>query len=490
MSSVKTFLFHYSHFLTGQALSLMVGLVSFPILTRILSREEYGMLGLVSTTMFVVVAIAKAGLSDGIIRFYKEYDGTPEERDIFSSTVVIRGLVLSSATVFLYVIVFLTIRRFLNIDSKYIACFMIMSGYFLLRPLNVIILNILRVTGKTIFFNFINLVGKITAVVCSLLLLLYIIGAFYGYFIGLVLSELFVSIILFYWFFTHYKIVLSKVSGSLAMGLVKFGLPLLITELSYLLLSYADRYLIAAYQGVDDLGMYSVGYNVASYISDMMMFSLSYAVVPIYVALYQKEGREKTEEFLCKCMHYLLVAIIPICIGYALVSRDLLVTLASERYIEASQFSPIILLGSFFLGMNNILNAGLYLGKKTRVILAIMLTAVIVNIIMNLFLLPVYGIMGSAIATLAACMISSALTYIFSHNHLTVRINLKQIVYHLALSAVMFLVVRQIVIDKTWISLFVKVAAGFFIISAGVFFIEKDIRVKVLSMLPFKKYVL
>ncbi|MCC7202300.1 MAG: oligosaccharide flippase family protein [Nitrospirae bacterium] len=486
MSSVKTFFFHYSHFLTGQALSLLVGLASFPILTRILSREEYGMLGLVTTTMFVVVAIAKAGLSDGIVRFYKEYDSTPEERDIFSSTVVIRGLVFSLSTVFLYIVIFLTVRKFLNVDIKYVVCFMIMSGYFLLRPLNVIILNILRVTGRTIFFNFINLLGKITAVVCSLLLLLYIIGAFYGYFIGLVLSELFVSIILFYWFFTHYKIVLSKVSGSLAMSLVKFGLPLLITELSYLLLSYADRYLIAAYQGVDDLGIYSVGYNVASYISDMMMFSLSYAVVPIYVALYQKEGRERTEEFLSKCMHYLLVAIIPICIGYTLVSRDLLVTLASKRYLEAAQFSPIILFGSFFLGMNNILNAGLYLGKKTRVILAIMLTAVIVNIILNLFLLPVYGIMGSAVATLAACMLSSALTYMFSHNHLTIRVNLKPIAYHLALSAVMFLVVRQIVIDEVWINLFVKVAAGLLIISFGVFFIEKDIRLKVLSMLPLK----
>lgn len=478
---------HYCHFFTGSALSLFIGLLSFPILTRILTREEYGILGLVSSTSLVMVAIAKSGLSDGIIRFYKEYDSTPEERNIFSSTVIIRGLVLSLVTVILFVVVFMTIRRILNIDSKYVACFMVMSGYFLLRPMNIIVLNILRVIGMTIFFNIINLIGKIMAVVCSLLLLLYVVGAFYGYFVGLVLAEMFVSIILFYWLFTHYKVALNKVSGSLAMELVKFGLPLLITELSYLLLSYADRYMIAAYQGTDDLGIYTVGYNVASYISDMMMFSMSYAVVPIYVVLYQKEGRERTEEFLSKCMHYLLVAIIPICIGYTLVSRDLLVTLASKRYLDAAQFSPIILFGSFFLGMNNILNAGLYLGKKTRVILAIMLTAVIVNIILNLLLLPDFGIMGSAVATLAACMLSSALTYIFSHNHLTVRINLKPLAYHLALSAVMFLVVRQIVIDKIWINLFVKVAVGILIISFGVFFIEKDIRLKVLSMLPLKK---
>jgi len=327
----------------------------------------------------------------------------------------------------------------------------------------------------------------LTAFGGSLILLLYVFGSLYGYFIGLVLSEFIVSIILFSWFFTRYKVVLSKVSGSLAIDLIKFGIPLLITELSYLLLSYADRYMIAFYKGADAVGLYSVGYNVASYISDTMMFSLSYAVVPIYLSLHQKEGRKKTEEFLQRCLHYLLIIIIPICIGYTLVSRDLLLALATDKYLQAATFSPIILLGAFFLGMNNILNAGLYLEKKTRIILAIMLSAVTINIVMNLLLLPVYGIMGSAVATLTACMAATILTVIFSFRHLTIKINTRLLIYHAALSGIMALVIVQIDLRTAWMDLAVKVLAGMLIIFLGILVLESEIRDRIKTALQFKK---
>mgnify|MGYP001559011423 FL=1 len=384
MSVLRKFFIHYSHFLSGSVLSMLLGLISFPILTRLLTTEEYGIVGLVSITMFFVVAIAKGGLADGITRFYKEYSETTDKLTIFSSTIVIRGFILSLITVLFYVTIFPLINNYLSIKDEYIIYFMIMAIYLFIRPLNIIVFGILRVTGKTIFLNIIGLIGRIISIGLSLLLLIYVIGQFYGYFIGLVLAELIISMILFYWFFAKYKIDFNKVSGRLAMDLMKFGTPLLITELSYLLLSYVDRYMIVAYYGENTLGLYSAGYNLASYISDIIMFSLSYAVIPIYVGIYEKEGKEKTEEFLKRCLHYLLIAIIPVFFGYLAISNDLLITLASKKYAAAAVFSPIILLGSLFFGMNNIFNAGLYLKKKSMTILIIMLSAVIINIFLKM----------------------------------------------------------------------------------------------------------
>jgi O-antigen/teichoic acid export membrane protein len=71
---------------------------------------------------------------------------------------------------------------------------------------------------------------------------------------------------------------------------------LLFNESAFLALSYADRYLIVAYLGEEALGLYSVGYNVAMYIGNIIMFSMSYAIVPIYVGIYGEEGRKKTIE--------------------------------------------------------------------------------------------------------------------------------------------------------------------------------------------------
>jgi O-antigen/teichoic acid export membrane protein len=458
---------------------MLLGFVTFPILTRLLTTEEYGIMGLVSSTMFFAVALAKGGLADGLNRLYEEFSKTAEKLTIFSSTIVVRGLALSLITVVLYLTIFPHINNFLNIKDEYVVYFMIMAVSLFLRPLNIIVYGVLRVTGRTIMFNIVTLTGKMISVSLSILLLIYVIGRFYGYFVGIIIGDAAVSVILFYWFFSNYKVNLKKASGRLALDLDKFGIPLLFTELSYLLLSYVDRYMIIAYKGADVLAIYSAGYTLASYISEILMFSLTYAIVPIYIDIYANKGKEETEFFLKKSVDYLLIAIIPICFGYLAVSDDLFIALASDKYATAAVFSPLILVGSLFLGMNNILNAGLYLQKKSRTILAIMLSAVILNIVLNLILLPRYSIMGATMARLAACLFSTILTVSLSYKYISIVPGIRNILYYVMLSSVMYVIVNQIETTTAWINLVLKMIAGVLIIASGVLLREKEIRTKI-----------
>ncbi|MCC6502890.1 MAG: oligosaccharide flippase family protein [Deltaproteobacteria bacterium] len=482
--SLKKFVLHYSHFFTGSALSLMLGLVSFPIFTRILTREEYGIVGLLATTMFLAVAVGKAGLSDGIVRFYSKYSETEEDLELFSSTVLFRGVVLSTVVALLYLSIVFSIGVITGTEMKYRECYLIMTAYLWIRPLNIIVLNILRVKGKTVFYNVLNLVGRASAIIGSLTLMLYVFRSFYGYFVGLVAAELIVGILLFAWFFSTHKFNLSKVSWPLTSQLLKFGAPLLITEFSYLLLTYADRYLIVMFKGAADLGVYSVGYNLASYISDMIMFSLSYAVIPIYVAIFDKEGKEKTEEFLSKCAHYILIAIIPVFFGYMAISKNLFLLLASEKYVSAASFSPVILLGSLIIGMNNIFNAGLYLKKKSKLILGIMLFTLAINVALNILLLPEYGVLGSAVATLVSAIISSVATVYYSFKHIVVRISLYDLLYYTAASAIMYSVVTLSLFDlpTLWAGLLLQIFAGALIMIPFFAFKERELVAKIRSM--------
>jgi O-antigen/teichoic acid export membrane protein len=204
--------------------------------------------------------------------------------------------------------------------------------------------------------------------------------------------------------------------------------------------------MIVAHMGEEALGLYSVGYNMASYMSDMMMFAVSYSVVPIYVGIYKNDGREHTEQFLQKCLKYLMTVMIPIFFGYVIISKDLFLVLASEKYVSAASFSPIILLGSYLIGMNSIFNAGLYLQKKTKTIMGIMLAALFMNIVLNILLIPRYGIYGAALATLGACMLSSVLTIAFSSKYITVRVDCGR--WFLCALSVMFgtLSIKQIIV--------------------------------------------
>ena len=467
MSPFRKFTKQFSHFFTGMILAQLFSFITFPVLTRVLTKEQYGVLGLVTTTMLFAVAIAKAGMSDGVIRFYKEYSADRGKLETFSSTVLMRGMVFSVLTSLFYLVLLLLARRYLKFDERYLLCFLIMGFYLFIRPLNIIILYFLRVNDKTIFMNVVGLVEKICSVGFSLFLLLYVFKVFYGYFVGLVVAEVVVSVVLFCWFFKHFRVKPIKVSKELNLKLIKFGAPLLLTELSFLLMSYADRYLIVAYLGEEALGLYSVGYNLAMYIGNIITFSLSYAIVPIYVELYGAEGREKTEAFLKKSLQYLLMVIIPMWFGYVAISKDLFITLASEKYAMAARFSPLVLLAYFFLGVNTIFNAGLYLKKKTFISFIISFSAIILNISMNLILLRRFGIISAAVTAATSCMVSTILTIWISRRFITVKIDLKTFFYYLGVSILMYLVVREIETSWAWVNLALKLIIGTLIVMAG-----------------------
>ncbi len=484
--SVKTFFKHLSHFMTGKALSLVLGLITFPILTRGLSKEDYGILGLVTTTMLLMVAISKAGISNGMIRYYKQYSHFEQKKIQFVSTVFIRGVMLSGVVSIFYFLACPQIIKFVDIDESYLASFLIMVVYLFFRPINIIIFNLMRVKEKTILINGFVLLERILTICIGLFLLFIVFHKIIGYFIGQIIATSIVSLILFSWFFSNYKIHRKEISWSLTKELMKFGTPLLLTELSYLLLSYADRYLILAIHGEQTLGLYSVGYNLAMYVSDLLTFSMSFAVIPLYVSVYETQGKQKTEEFLSKSLYYLLIAVIPICFGYYAVCEDMFVFLASKKYAQAAEFSPIIITGTIFLGLNNIFNAGLYLKKKSATILIIMLMAVTVNIILNIILIPEYSVNGAAIATLAACLMSSLLTNILSRKYIRIKLNFK-LLYYFFLSAAMMILLIQIDIETIWVSLFVKVLIGMSLILSVVIMSEPDVRINISQFV--KKYI-
>lgn len=476
MSSIQKLFSHFGQFFGTGMLLLLLGFITFPILTRLLSREEYGILGLVTNTIAIAVAIAKGGLSESIIRFYREYAGTPERLTLFTSTVLTRGVLLAAIVAGAYIFALPFINRLIGVDERFLDCFLIMAAYLFVRPLNIIVMNYMRALGEISPLNVFNAAVKISEVALGLALLIWLIGELYGYFLGMVLVQLGATVFFYHWLLMNHRFSVMQVSGTLTLDLLKFGLPLLLTELAYLLLSYTDRYMIVAYHGQAVLGVYTVGYNVPSYINDLVMFSLSYAVVPIYTELYAREGKEATETFLSRSLNYYVIAVIPLCVGYAAVSRDALTILASTKYTESADFSPIILVGLVFLGMNSILCAGLYLQKKTGQMLAIMLSAVAINIGANLLLLPPYGATGAAVASMIACIASSFLTAVLGRRYLRANIPYFTIAYYSAASALMYFIVTGIESGHPWLNLATRIPLGVAVIAAATIAREKEIR--------------
>src|ERR1700690_2287166 len=71
-SAVKRLLVHTSHYSLSSFLTMVAGLVSFPLLTRIFSVADYGMMNLIGSTLAGTVALGKVGVQHSIVRYQSE----------------------------------------------------------------------------------------------------------------------------------------------------------------------------------------------------------------------------------------------------------------------------------------------------------------------------------------------------------------------------------------------------------------------------------
>jgi O-antigen/teichoic acid export membrane protein len=473
-AALRTLAVHFLQFFAGSFSSLLIGLISFPILTRTLSQSDYGSLSIVTVAASFAVVIAKGGLSDSIIRFYPESAKEGSLLRTLTSTVLVRSILMSGTVAMLFVLLVTPTRHMLGLEPAIAPAFFVMTVFVFVRPLNIVVLNYLRAAGRTIFYNGISLFLKVISVALALTLLFGFGGRLSLYFTGIALAEAIGTAILLRWLLFNYPISLGAVSGELTMRLIRFGLPLLATELGYLLLQYSDRYLLTAYTDTATLATYAVGYNLPSYINDLVLFSVSYAIVPIYTELFATRGQEQTKAFLASALKYYVIGVVPLCAGYAAIARDAIVLLASTRYAPAAAYSPIVLAGLVFIGANYILYAGLYLHKRSELILATMALAVAVNISMNLVLIPQLGALGCAISTLVACATGSVAAAAISFRYLPIRIPWASLLYYSTASIVMYLLVSPIETGHAVTNLLLKIPAGAFIVGAA--FLLRDRR--------------
>ena len=86
MSDIKQMISKSSHYLYGNVMVMFSHLISFPILTRILSVSDYGYLGLMTITIFLVVAFCKSGFQNSFVRFFEEHRHSQEGLETYYST--------------------------------------------------------------------------------------------------------------------------------------------------------------------------------------------------------------------------------------------------------------------------------------------------------------------------------------------------------------------------------------------------------------------
>ncbi|HEU4414876.1 MAG TPA: oligosaccharide flippase family protein [Candidatus Angelobacter sp.] len=403
MSALKTLYRHSSHYLGGRVAVMLLGFVSFPLFTRVFSVADYGSINLIVNTVLLLTVLSKFGFQHAVQRYYPESASSsdPEAlRRYYSTLFYATGFMAAVLSVVFGASVIFGAGKFISVTASgtlLLACALIM-----IRSLRSMQMNLMQMENKTRLFNGMDILQKAATIALICLLLFSWQKTVFAFFLGMVIVE--GAILLQYLPVLSRRHLLSPRmfdSGFLRTALA-FSFPLMAAEISWVVLDSGDRFFIQHYLGAQSLGFYAAAYGIAIYLQDVLMAPLQLALFPICMKVWNAEGKKATQDFLSRSLdQFLLVAVVVVCVAIA-TSRDVIVLLASRKFQQAHTLLPFLVLGLVLSAVTIYFRPGLLIHKRASKIASATFYASVLNISMNVILLPRIGLVGAAIATMVS----------------------------------------------------------------------------------------
>ena len=462
-----------------------VSLVMLPVYTRFLTPADYGVVELLTMIIEIAAIIFGARVGQAIFRYYSTLESVKEKNSIISSALSL-GVILNTAGSVAIFIFSEQISIFFFDTGEYQNLINLFTLTFLLMPLTEIPFAFIRAQQRPWTFFYFNIFKLVLQVSLNLYFLIYLELHVLGVVYSAVITAAVLALTL-----TIYTVYYTGFSPTLyySKKLFNFSLPLKLATLGSFYLTFGDRYFISHFSGLDELGIYSLGYKFGFIFTILAWTPFERSWDSEKYEIYKAgNANEKYQSIFI----YLNIIMVFIGLAIALFSRELLIIMSDPAFHEAYKIVPIIILAYIFQAWGQFCNFGVLLSQKTSHIAVSEFVASLVITIAYLVLIPMYGIYGAAWATVVGFLVRFIWVNHNANKFYDMQLPWLRIALLLAIGTILFLL-SLTASDSILISIPVKIilmAAFVGIIFYLPIMTEKDkqrVKSKILDRLPFKR---
>lgn len=368
------------------------GIIILPVITKLLGPENYGIWAQLVITLTLISPIAVLGLPYTLVRFLPAEKNKQRIQDgLWSSFVIIAAV--SAIIALLFVIFSEKTANLLSIDK---SLFQILGFAVIFECLNELLLNVFRAfqkMGKYAAFTIFQTLGE------AILVIIFVVcGAGIS---GAVWSLLAIRILNFPIMMIHilktFGFKIPKFTDT--RDYLRFGLPTIPSVAASWFVQSSDRYLIGIMLGNLYVGYYVPAYIIGNSIA-MLMAPLGVVLPAAISKLYGQNKIEEVKTYQEYSLKYFLLIAIPSAFGLSILAKQLL-TILSTPDIAANGYLivPFVAASMLITGIGTAIPV-IFLKKKTHISAIIWIAGSLLNFLLNLIFIPVFGIMAAAVATL------------------------------------------------------------------------------------------
>ncbi|MDD3371512.1 MAG: oligosaccharide flippase family protein [Alphaproteobacteria bacterium] len=197
---------------------------------------------------------------------------------------------------------------------------------------------------------------------------------------------------------TLLRLSLRQFDSAILREIASFGAPLVGSYAIGSVLTTADRYLIGYFRDAAEVGIYSAGFTLVDRIVTMLFMAIATPSFPLVVQRLEREGIEAAQNQMKRNGIATLLLVLPACAGLLVANDAIVELLIGEEFREgALSVLPWIVAASALNGFStHYFSHSLHLAKRPNLLVWIQLPVSIINLLLNVLLIPRFGYMGAA----------------------------------------------------------------------------------------------
>ena len=382
----------------------VLGAISGYVFAFVVSKygaDTYGIYELAFTALMILSVIVKWGLDGATVRFTQEYLVSGDKGKI-------RSLVSKSVfTIFISALVvgllFFLLRKSLaeafdepNLEKAYVWVAVGLLPFVLLQYYSEALKALKNMKAFSVFQ-----VGSVLILASGIFILLKDIALSKGEIatLAFVISTAVFAFGAYLIFQKSFRIRVGDIPAEQIdfKSVLKVGVPLLISGSLFLVISWTDTLMIGYYKSSTDVGIYRIAFKVATLIT-FIQFAVNSIAAPTIASLYAEDDLTALRKYI-KYIGVINAAFaIPITL-FIIVFSEPLLNLFGAEYTSGMVLLPILAIGQLVNALAGPVMYILNMTGKEKLSQRIMIWMTGLNIILNVVLIPRYGIVGAAIAT-------------------------------------------------------------------------------------------
>ena len=386
-------------FIVCSVVQKFLSIITLPLFTRLLTTEQYGQLSIYTSWsaiigLFTTLNMPYGSMSAAMVKF-------EDRREDYIGVVQMFCIILSS----LFLMIYLPLSSFFN--------------KFLELPTGIVIIMIVEIFSSASIQSWMEkqkFEYKYKPIVAITLLVSFLAPMFalvlvnifeergYARIIGSAVIGIIFGLSIAIYNFSKSKKINNKEMWKFALSM---NIPLLIYYLSQVVFNQSDRVMISHMCGLDKAGIYSIAYSFAM-ILNFVVNAINSSYLPWFYGKLKENNTIENRKI--TLLISLLIAILLIFVIW--LAPEAVWILAGEKYVEAIWIVPPIAMCVLLLFYTQLsINVEFYYEKKLLLVLSSILSAV-VNIVLNLLLIPKFGYFAAGYTTLISYVIFAVMNYI------------------------------------------------------------------------------